>query len=111
MTVKNFTTQELNLPFTDTFKTLCHVWDRQQAISAKSAIRKQDRLKTKLTVREKLIKFTQIGGKLIYKDISYTTENGMGILQLPNGKGEINATLSDFSKACNTYYGKVWKSF
>ena len=105
MALNNFTEQELALPFSMDYATLCKIWDKQQAIKAKGAIRKCDRAKKTLTAKEKLIKWTQMGGIVAYRDISYTTNDGMGIVTLKDGNRIINASFGDFKQAIKDTYG------
>lgn len=110
MALNNFTEQELALPFSMSYAELCKIWDRQQAIKAKGSIRKHDRMKKTLTAKEKLIKWTQLGGVIAYKGIRYTVKDGIGVVFKANGNKIINATFSDFKQEIlNTYQtdGKV----
>lgn len=85
-------------------KTLCAIWDSQQKLSTKNAIRKADKTKTKLSMREKYNKLAQIGRRLYYKDIMFTYEEEFGCLYKANRKGIINATLGDFVKEVEKTY-------
>jgi hypothetical protein len=85
------------------------IWDYQQRIKAKTALLKADRLKKTLTWKEKYNKLAQMGKRLRYKDITFTFTDGMGYLQMPDGKGIAGATISDFAEAVEKEYDKHFK--
>lgn len=105
MALKNFTKQENNLPFSLNYTAFCVIIERMQRKKAKRQATKAERAKTTLTAKQKLIAWTQLGGIVKYKAISYTTYEGSGIL-LVNGKPHtIYATFSDFVALCRKVYG------
>lgn len=105
MALKNFTEQELNLPFSLSYAEFCKIIERQQIKKAKRQATKQERANTTLTAKEKLIAWSQLGGIVKYKAISYTTYEGEGIV-LVNGKVcMIYATFNDFVTLCRKVYG------
>lgn len=105
MALKNFTEQELNLPFSLNYAEFCKIIERQQIKKAKRQATKKERANTTLTAKQKLIAWSQLGGIVKYKAISYTTHEGEGIV-LVNGKAYmIYATLSDFVALCRKVYG------
>ena len=105
MALNNFTEQELALPFSLSYVEYCKIADKQQILKAKRQATKAERAKRTLTAKEKLIGWTQLGGIVKYKAISYTTNESAGVL-LVNGKAYmINATFSDFMDLCRKAYG------
>ena len=104
MALNNFTEQELALPFSMNYAQFCIVIERTQIAKAKRQATKAERAKRTLTTKEKLIAWTQLGGIVKYKAISYTTYENQGVL-LVNGKAYmINATFSDFMDLCRKVY-------
>lgn len=80
------------------FETLSKIWNKQQKITAKQAIRKADRAKQSFTDKELLNKYAQLGHRLTYKKQIYFTfvqEMGMGLLITEKGM-VLGATISDF---------------
>ena len=105
MALKNFTEQELNLSFSLNYAEFCKIIERQQIKKAKRQATKKERANTTLTAKQKLIAWSQLGGIVKYKAISYTTHEGEGIV-LVNGKVRmIYATFSDFVMLCRKVYG------
>lgn len=105
MALKNFTEHELNLPFSLSYAEFCKIIERQQIKKAKRQATKKERANTTLTAKQKLIAWSQLGGIVKYKDISYTTYEGEGVV-LVNGKAYmIYATFSDFVALCRKVYG------
>ena len=105
MALHNFTEQELALPFSMDYSQFCTIIERMQIAKAKRQATKAERAKRTLTTKEKLIAWTQLGGIVKYKAISYTTYESQGVL-LVNGKAYmINATFSDFVDLCRKAYG------
>lgn len=80
-------------------RTLFVLWDAQQAISAKRADNAIDRAKRNFTNREKWNKVAQMGRVLRYKDITFTVEGGLGLLDYGNGKRVLGASFGDFEQA------------
>lgn len=105
MALNNFTEQELALPFSLTYAEYCKIAERQQIMKAKRQATKAERAKRTLTTKEKLIGWTQLGGIVKYKAISYTTQEGQGVLLVNNKARAINATFSDFVALCRKTYG------
>ena len=105
MALKNFTEQELALPFSMNYAQFCVVLDRVQMHKAKRQATKMERAKRTLTTKEKLIAWTQLGGIVKYKAISYTTHESQGVLLINNKAYMINATFSDFVDLCCKVYG------
>ena len=105
MALNNFTEQELALPFSMNYTQFCKVIERMQLAKAKRQATKAERAKRTLTTKEKLIAWTQLGGIVKYKTISYTTYEGQGVL-LVNGKPHtLYATFGDFVALCRRVYG------
>lgn len=105
MALKNFTEQELNLSFSLNYSEFCKIIERQQIKKAKRQATKKERANTTLTARQKLIAWAQLGGIVKYKAISYTTQNGHGILLVNDKPHTIYATFSDFVALCRKVYG------
>lgn len=105
MALKNFTEQENNLPFSLNYAEFCKIIETQQVKKAKRQATKKERANMTLTAKQKLIAWSQLGGIVKYKAISYTTHEGSGIL-LVNGKAYmIYATFGDFVALCRRMYG------
>lgn len=81
-----------------TFERFCHIMQMQQRLTARTALTRADRKKTKLTQKELFNKWAQMGKRLVYKDISFTVKDGMGQLTIDN-RGIWGATISDFYNA------------
>jgi hypothetical protein len=105
MALKNFTEQELNLPFSLNYAEFCKIIERQQIKKAKRQATKKERANTTLTAKQKLIAWTQIGGIVKYKAISYTEYQGNGVLMVNNKPHTIFASFSDFVALCRKVYG------
>ena len=105
MALNNFTEQELALPFSMDYAQFCTVIERMQIAKAKRQATKIERANRTLTTRQKLIAWTQLGGIVKYKAISYTTKDGQGILLVNNKAYLINATFGDFVALCKKAYG------
>lgn len=93
---------------TFTNKQLLAIWTLQARLTARAAICKADRAKRFLTKHEYYNKLAQIGRRLRYKDITFTYEDGWGVLRKADGTGVMNATLGDFVKEVETVYGKTF---
>ena len=105
MALKNFTEQELALPFSMNYAQFCTVIERVQLHKAKRQATKMERAKRTLTTKEKLIAWTQLGGIVKYKAFSYTTHESQGVLLVNNKVYMINATFCDFVEMCRKVYG------
>ena len=105
MALKNFTEQELNLPFSLNYSTFCSIIERMKVRKAKRQSTKKERANRTLTTKQKLIAWTQLGGIVKYKAVSYTTYQGNGIILLNNKPHTIYATFSDFVTLCRKMYG------
>lgn len=90
---------------TMTNKQLLAIWTLQQRLSARTAITKADRAKRFLTKAEYYNKLAQIGRRLRYKDVTFTYEDGWGVLRKADGTGVMNATLVDFVQEVEKAYG------
>jgi len=105
MALHDFTEQERNLPFSFNYATFSAIADRMQMRKAKRQATKAERANKTLTVKQKLIAWTQLGGIVRYKAISYTTYSGQGVLMIDNKPHTINATFMDFVELCRKKYG------
>lgn len=105
MALKNFTEQELALPFSFSYSQYCKIAERMQIKKAKRQATKKERANTTLTTKQKLIGWTQLGGIIRHKAISYTTYEGQGVLMVNNKPYIINATFMDFIELCQKVYG------
>ena len=86
-------------------KELTAIWNACQKQKAKSAIRKVDRQKTTLTKHEIYNKLAQMGRILRYKAITFTFDNGNGLLRKADGRQVWGATYSDFiAEVKKTYF-------
>ena len=82
------------------------IMDKMQRHKACTQIEAKDRAKLKLTEKEKLNRFAQMGKIVRYKQIYFTWLDGFGILQTPQYR-TYGATISDFYKAAYDFYGAV----
>ena len=105
MALKNFTEQELELPFSLSFSQYCKIAERMQMQKAKRQATRKERANTTLTTKQKLIGWTQLGGIIRHKAISYTTYEGQGVLMVNDKPYMIFATFSDFIDLCKKVYG------
>ena len=105
MALHNFTEQELALPFSMTYTQFCTVIKRVQIAKAKRQATKAERANRTLTTKQKLIAWTQLGGIVQYKAISYTTHEGQGIVFVNSKPYAINATFGDLISLCKKVYG------
>lgn len=105
MALNNFTEQELNLPFSLSYAEFCKIIERQQLKKAKRQATKKERANTTLTAKQKLIAWSQLGGIVKYKNISYTTREGEGVVLINDKVCMIYATFSDFVLLCRKMYG------
>ena len=105
MALNNFTEQELSLPFSLSYSQFSNIIERVHMRKAKRQATKIERANCTLTARQKIIAWTQLGGIVKYKAISYTTKDGQGVLLVNNKPYIINATFGDFTSLCSKLYG------
>ena len=105
MALKNFTEQDNELPFILSFSQYCKIAEHMQKQKAKRQETRKERANTTLTTKQKLIGWTQLGGIVKYKAISYTTYEGQGVLMINDKPYMIFATFSDFINLCKKVYG------
>ena len=90
-----------------TFGQVSKILDEQQAIKARSGLTAAERAKKTLSMKEKVNRYAQMGNVICYEELSFTWQDGMGILNYPDGKQLIGATIEDFISEIKSTYNII----